>query len=62
MVAGDFSAYRVPPDLPENIFEDMVNAIQTGSTLQCDGREARRSVALFEAVYRSSDTGSWAEV
>ena len=62
MVAGDLGSYAIPPDLPDNIFADMVGAIRTGSALQCDGREARRSVALFDAVYRSSDSGSWVEV
>ena len=62
VVAGDLGAYAVPPDLPDNIFADMAGAIRTGSALQCDGREARRSVALFEAVYRASDTGAWVEV
>ncbi len=61
-VSGDLGAYAVPPDLPDNIFADMVRTIRTGSALQCDGREARRSVALFEAVYRASDTASWVEV
>lgn len=62
VVRGSLGTYPIPVDLPENIFEDMVGSIQNGSALQCDGHEARRSVALFEAVYRSSDTGSWVEV
>lgn len=62
VVSGDLGAYAAPPDLADNIFADMVGAIRTGSALQCDGREARRSVALFEAVYRASDSGSWVEV
>ena len=41
------------------ILEDFVRAIETGGTPLCDGREARRSVALVEAVYESSRTG-WA--
>ena len=61
-VAGDLGAYAAPPHLAQNIFADMVGAIRSGSALQCDGREARRSVALFEAVYRASDTDSWVEV
>jgi predicted dehydrogenase len=51
--------FEVPEDLPENIFADMVGAIRDGKPLQCDGREGRKSVALFEAIYRSSDQESW---
>ena len=39
------------------ILEDFVRAIETGGTPLCDGREARRSVELVEAVYESSRTG-----
>lgn len=62
VVSADLGAWAAPPDLPDNIFADMVGAIRTGAALQCDGREARRSVALFQAVYRASDAGSWVEV
>lgn len=40
------------------VIEDFVRAIATGSTPLCDGREGRRSVALAEAVYRSSREGA----
>ena len=36
------------------IFEDFVRAIETDRRPLCDGREARRSVALVEAIYESS--------
>ena len=39
------------------ILEDFVRAVETGGTPLCDGREARRSVELVEAVYESSRTG-----
>lgn len=39
------------------ILEDFVRAIETGGTPLCDGREARRSVELVEAVYESSRAG-----
>ena len=59
---GDLDACPQPPAVPENIFADMVSALQRGTALQCDGREARRAVALFEAVYAASDRGAWVEV
>lgn len=39
------------------IIEDFLRAIATDSAPLCDGREARRSVALAEAVYQSGRTG-----
>ncbi len=51
----DFAA---PEDLPTNIIEDMVAAITEGKPVQCDGYEGRKTVALFEAVYQSSETGA----
>jgi len=50
----DFAA---PDDLPANIVEDMLAAINEGKPVQCDGYEGRKTVELFEAVYESSDTG-----
>ncbi len=61
-VAGDLSAYPEPAGLPENIFQDVVSALRAGTDLQCDGREGRRTVALFEAVYAASDGGAWIDV
>lgn len=60
--AGDLSAYPAPDGLPQNIFQDLVSALRTGTELQCDGREGRRTVALFEAVYAASDGDSWVTV
>jgi predicted dehydrogenase len=39
------------------LIEDFLQSIATGRAPLCDGREARRAVALVEAVYRSSGTG-----
>jgi UDP-N-acetyl-2-amino-2-deoxyglucuronate dehydrogenase len=36
------------------IFEDFLQAIRTGGTPACDGREGRRSVAVVEAIYASA--------
>ena len=38
----------------QRIIENFVHAIETGATPVCDGREARRSVALVEAIYQAS--------
>jgi UDP-N-acetyl-2-amino-2-deoxyglucuronate dehydrogenase len=43
----------------QRVFEDFIRAIETGGAPACDAREGRRSVALIEAIYRSSQTGSW---
>jgi len=43
----------------QRVFEDFIHAIETNGTPACDAREGRRSVAVVEAVYRSSQTGSW---
>lgn len=53
---GDFD---YPEDLPANIFEDMVRAIRDGKPVACDGKEGRKTVAIFEAVYASSDDDAW---
>ena len=60
--AGDLNAYPEPPAVPDNIFADLVSALHRGTGLQCDGREGRRTVALFEAIYAASDNNSWVEV
>jgi len=49
-VISDVSGHRA-------IIEDFLRAIATGSAPMCDGREARRSVELVQAIYQSSDTG-----
>lgn len=44
-VVSDFSGHQA-------IFEDFIRAIQCDGTPACDGREARRSIALLEEIYR----------
>jgi len=39
------------------VLEDFIHAIETGARPLCDGIEARRSVALVQAIYRSAQTG-----
>ena len=39
------------------ILEDFLRAIETNGKPRCDGREARRSVELVQAIYESSRTG-----
>ena len=53
--------FPAPEDLPDDIVADMVRAIREGRPVQCDGREGLKSVALFEAIYASSDAGDWIE-
>jgi len=45
------------PECPPNIIEDMVGAIRDGKTPACPGTEGRKSVEIFTAVYKSSETG-----
>jgi predicted dehydrogenase len=45
--------------LHQRVFEDLIRAISSNGTPACDAREGRRSVALVEAVYRSSQSGEW---
>lgn len=42
---------------PKNIIEDMVSAINDGTPVAVDGKEGRKSVELFNAIYESSRTG-----
>ena len=42
------------PGGPQHIIEDMVSAVRQGTAPAVDGPEGRRTVALFEAVYRSA--------
>lgn len=42
---------------PANIIEDMVSAITKGTPVMVDGHEGRKSVAIFCAIYESSQTG-----
>jgi len=49
-IVADASAHQ-------RVIEDFIRAIETGGPPCCDGREGRRSVALIEAIYRSSRSG-----
>ena len=40
-----------------NVVEDVVSALETGTSLRVDGREGRRTVALLEQIYASSRKG-----
>jgi UDP-N-acetyl-2-amino-2-deoxyglucuronate dehydrogenase len=50
-VVSDASAHQA-------VFEDFIRAVETGGRPACDGAEGRRSVALIEAIYRSSKIGA----
>jgi len=39
------------------VIEDFLQAIREGRPPRCDGRDGRRSVAIVEAIYRSSRSG-----
>jgi predicted dehydrogenase len=43
----------------QRIFEDFIEAIRTGRTPACDAREARASVAIIQAIYRSAKSGKF---
>jgi len=49
--------FPAPDDLPPHIIADVVGAIREGKPVQCSGHEGRKSVAIFEGVYRSFDEG-----
>lgn len=49
-VVTDFEGHRA-------VFEDFVRAIKENDTPMCDGREARRSLALIEEIYRAAGRG-----
>lgn len=38
----------------QRVLEDFIRAIQTGGSPACDGREARKSIALVTAIYASA--------
>lgn len=42
----------------QRVFEDFFAAIASNGTPACDAREGRRSVALIEAIYKSSAAGT----
>ena len=39
-------------------FNDVINAIQTGTNPAIDGHEGRRSVEIILAIYKAAETGS----
>ena len=41
----------------KNVVEDVVSCLENGTALRVSGREGRRTVALLEAIYRSSREG-----
>ena len=45
------------PTPHRRLIEDFIAALRNGRPPVCDGREGRRSVALVEAIYRSSRSG-----
>jgi len=47
-VVTDFQGHQA-------VFEDFIRAIKENGTPMCDGREARRSVALIERIYRVAE-------
>jgi predicted dehydrogenase len=49
-VVTDFEGHQA-------VFEDFVRAIKENGTPMCDGREARRSLALIEEIYRAAGRG-----
>lgn len=49
-VVSDFRGHQ-------SILEDFLHAIKTNTKPSCDGREARRSLALIEIIYRACRTG-----
>ena len=52
----DLSRFEVP-DAPADIAEDMVSAITKGTPPVVSGEEGKKSVEIFNAVYKSSETG-----
>lgn len=52
----DLSRFDVP-DAPADIAEDMVSAITKGTPPVVSGEEGKKSVEIFNAVYKSSETG-----
>ena len=54
--------FKLDPERPRNIIEDMVSAIKKGSKVMVDGVEGRKSVAIINAIYESSKTGKVIEL
>jgi len=49
--------FQPDPDRPKKIIEDIVSAINKGTPVMVDGNEGRKSVAIIDAIYKSSKTG-----
>jgi len=49
--------FQLDPNRPKNIIEDIVSAIKIGTPVTVNGNEGRKSVAIFNAIYKSSKTG-----
>ena len=43
----------------QRVFEDFLGALEAGRAPACDAREARHSVAIVEAIYRSARSGKF---
>jgi len=54
--------FRLDPDRPKNIIEDMVLAIRGDGQVMVDGVEGRKSVVIINAIYESSRTGRIVEL
>jgi UDP-N-acetyl-2-amino-2-deoxyglucuronate dehydrogenase len=59
---GDLDTREISPVVRDfryhqAVFEDFIHAIQSNSQVECDGQEARRSLALVEAMYLACSTG-----
>jgi len=67
---GNITLYRLKDDLEpsldefqlgqkrsKNIIEDMVSSIKEGTQVAVDGIEGRKSVAILDGIYESSETG-----
>ena len=48
---------EIETDFPNNIIEDVDGAIIDGQPIMVNGKEGRKSVAIFTAIYESSRTG-----
>jgi predicted dehydrogenase len=44
------------------VFEDFIHAMETNGMPRCSGIEARRSLALVEAIYKACATGKRVEL
>jgi len=54
--------FQLNSDRPRNIIEDMVSAVKKGSRVMVNGVEGRKTVALINAIYKSSKTGKVIEL